>query len=120
MVDDSAPLRERLAARLVNLGTVEIVGDANDVQKAIEAFRTLKPDVVVLDIQMPGGSGFDVLKVVKKEEPETIVVMLTNHHCAPFRWRSKLMGAEYLFDKTTEFEKVAGVLKTVYQEENNG
>lgn len=120
MVDDSAQLRERLAARLVNLGTVTIVGEASDVPQAIHCVRTLKPDVVVLDIQMPGGSGFEVLKVVKKEQPETVVIMLTNYPCAPFRWRSKLMGAEYLFDKTTEFEKVAEVLKTLYQEEKNG
>ena len=120
MVDDSAPLRERLAARLVNLGTVEIVGEAGNVQEAIQAFRTLRPDVIVLDIQMPGGCGFDVLKAVKKEQPETVVVMLTNQACAPFRWRSKLMGAEFLFDKTTEFEKVADVLKTVHQKEKNG
>jgi two-component system, NarL family, response regulator DevR len=120
MVDDSAPLRERLAARLVNLGTVEIIGEASDVPQAIHAVLTLKPDVVVLDIEMPGGSGFDVLKVVKKVRPEALVIMLTNYPCAPFRWRAKLMGAEYLFDKTAEFEKVADVLRTLHQEEKNG
>ncbi len=116
MVDDSAPLRERLAGRLLSLGAVEIVGQAGTVPEALTAFRALHPDVVVLDIQIPGGSGFDVLRAVKKEHPSTTVVMLTNFPCTPFRWRCKLMGADFLFDKTTEFEKVAEVIRKKQQE----
>ena len=116
MVDDSAPLRERLAGRLVSLGLVEIVGEAGSVPEALEAFRALQPDLVVLDIQIPGGSGFDVLRAIKKERPATTVVMLTNFPCTPFRWRCKLMGAEYLFDKTSEFEKVADVIRKKQRE----
>lgn len=116
MVDDSAPLRERLASRLKTLGTVEIVGEAATVQEAISSFRSMIPEVVVLDIHIPGGSGFDVLRVIKKERPLTTVIMLTNHSCTPFRWRSRLMGADFLFDKTTEFEKVADAIRNTHEE----
>jgi two-component system, NarL family, response regulator DevR len=119
MVDDSAPLRERLVARLTSSGTVTIVGEAGTVSEAIAGFRNTQPEVVVLDIHMPGGSGFDVLRVIKKERPSTIVIMLTNQSCTPFRWRSRLMGADFLFDKTTEFEKVADVIQSTHKEGNN-
>jgi len=111
IVDDSLLLRERLSCRLGAIEGIEIAGKAGDVPGGIETFRRESPDVVVLDLLMPGGSGIDVLEAIKKERPSTVVVILTNHPLPQLRRRSEEAGAEYFFDKTREFGKVADVLR---------
>jgi DNA-binding NarL/FixJ family response regulator len=113
IVDDSLLLRERLCCRLGSIEGIEIAGKACDVPGGIETFRRVNPDVVVLDLLMPGGSGIDVLEAIKRERPATIVVILTNHPLPQLRKRSQQAGAEYFFDKTQEFGKVAEVLRAV-------
>jgi DNA-binding NarL/FixJ family response regulator len=111
IVDDSLLLRERLSCRLSSIDGVEIAGKACDVAGGIASFRALAPDVVVLDVQMPGGTGIDVLEVIKRERPATTVVILTNYPLPQFRKRSAEAGAEYFFDKTAESGRVGEVLK---------
>ena len=112
IVDDSLLLRERLSCRLGSIEGIEIAGKACDVAGGIEMFRRTSPDVVVLDLLMPGGSGIDVLEAIKRERPSTVVVILTNHPLPQLRKRSEESGAEFFFDKTQEFGKVADVLRT--------
>ncbi len=85
---------------------------AQNASEAIAAFQQLKPEVAILDIQMPGGSGIDVLVHIKKESPRTTVIMLTNYPLPPFRKCCQKAGADYFFDKSTEFEKVIEVLRS--------
>jgi len=115
IVDDSLLLRERLSCRLGKIDGVEIAGKACDVPGGIDAFRRAQPDVVVLDLQMPGGTGIDVLEAIKRERPSTIVVILTNYPLPQLRKKSQESGAEYFFDKTQEIAKVAEVLKEMVQ-----
>jgi DNA-binding NarL/FixJ family response regulator len=113
IVDDSLLLRERLCCRLGSIEGIEIAGKACDVPGGIETFRRVEPDVVVLDLLMPGGSGLDVLEAIKRERRATIVVILTNHPLPQLRKKCQQAGAEYFFDKTQEFGKVAEVLREV-------
>jgi len=119
IVDDSLILRERLCCRLGSIAGIEIAGMASDVPGGIATFRTVNPDVVILDLLMPGGSGIDVLEAIKRERPSTIVVILTNHPLPQLRKRSAEAGAEYFFDKTQEFSKVAQVLRDVVKNRLN-
>jgi len=113
IVDDSPVVRERLATLLSDLPSVEIVGQAEIAFEAISATRRLKPDVMLLDISMPGGSGIHVLEMVKKERPAPLVIMLTNFAHEQYRQKCLQLGADYFFDKSTEFEKVLSVLNPV-------
>ena len=70
----------------------------------------LGPEVVVLDIRMPGGSGIDVPKHVKRQRPAPVVIMLTNYPFPPYRSRCLAAGADFFFDKSTELDQVAGAL----------
>jgi DNA-binding NarL/FixJ family response regulator len=111
IADDSAPVRQRLAAQLSELESVELVGQAGDAHAALEAIWQLRPDVVVLDIRMPGGSGLQVLEALKRDTPAPTVIMLTAFPYPQYRRKCLEAGAEYFFDKTTEFERVARVLR---------
>ena len=115
IADDSEMVCERLTKMLQRLDGVEVVGKAHSVPDAIESISQLKPEVVVLDIQMPGGSGYHVLQNVKKDDPAPIVIMLTNYALPMYRQRSLAAGADYFFDKSIEFDKVVNAIHHLHQ-----
>jgi two-component system LytT family response regulator len=73
IVDDEPLARRGLVHRLNSVKDVEVVGEARNGREALESIRELKPDVVFLDIQMPGMSGFDVLAELQGEDMPTVV-----------------------------------------------
>jgi two-component system response regulator DevR len=111
IADDSSAVRERLRAMLSNVEEIEFIGQAEDVGDAIDSVEEVKPDAVILDIQMPGGTGIDVLKHIKKEQPDTVVIVLTNYPYSQYRQECMDEGADYFFDKSLEFEKAIEVCK---------
>ncbi len=111
IADDSAVVRERLVSLLSELPGIELAGQAQDAPQAKEMIRSVKPDVVILDIQMPGGSGVDVLESIERNGTRPVAIMLTNFPYPQYRKRSMDGGAEFFLDKSTEFQKLEGVLK---------
>jgi len=111
VADDSPIVRERLISMLTELPNVEIVGETGGALEAIDSIRRLKPTAVVLDISMPGGGGMSVLETIKKDDGAPMVIMLTNFSNEPYRRRCLQLGADYFFDKSSEFEKVIQVLR---------
>jgi len=97
--------------RLAQLENIQLAWQAQNASEAIAAFQHLRPEVAILDIQMPDGCGIDVLAHMKKESPQTTVIMLTNYPLPSFRKCCLEAGADYFFDKSTEFEKVIEVLR---------
>jgi DNA-binding NarL/FixJ family response regulator len=106
VADDSIVLRERLLGMLREMPGIEVLGCAEDGLHAIDSIRQLKPDVVVLDIQMPRGTGLDVLKNVKHGGLGPKVIVFTNFPYPQYRKRAMEYGADFFLDKTTEFEKL--------------
>lgn len=110
VVDDSDAIRSRLCALLAESPGLRVLGSARDGIEAVRAFERLRPDAVVLDIQLPGLSGLEVLQRIKGMAPRCIVVMLTNLQHGPYREISRNLGANAFFHKATEFQFVAGFL----------
>ena len=102
IVDDSAALRARLVEMLARIEGIEVVGQAQDAAQALASIHALRPEVVVLDVQMPGGSGIDVLREVKRDYPETIVIMLTNHADSQYRTKCMALRADYFLSKSID------------------
>lgn len=111
IADDSEILRERLVDVLSDIEGIEIVGQAGDVIKTIEAAKTLEPDLVFLDVRMPGGNGILALETLKKMEKPPIVVMFTNYPYLQYRRRCLEAGADFFFYKATEFEKLIAAIQ---------
>ncbi len=80
IVDDEPIARRRLARLLRPMPDVEVVGEAGDVEAAVTAARRLAPDLLLLDIQIPGGDGFDVIDRLGPEAPLVVFVTAFDHH----------------------------------------
>jgi len=106
LVEDSSLLGERLEAMLAALPGVEVIGRAGTAPAATAAILERRPDLVVLDIQLAQGSGFDVLRALHAQAPELHVVMLSNYSSDPYRQIAERFGAKAFFDKSREFERV--------------
>ena len=113
IADDSPIVRERLVSIISELPGVDVVGEAETAFEAIQSIRRLRPAVVILDISMPGGSGIQVLETLRKEKPVPLIIMLTNFTHEPYRQRCLKLGADYFFDKSSEFEKVKEILENL-------
>src|ERR1700750_2091626 len=95
LVENSSIIRERLAALLSDVQEVELAGYAEDVGEAISAIRRARPDVVILDIQMPGGGGgFSVLRDIREQALPTVVIIFTNDPFPQYRQRFIDAGAD--------------------------
>ncbi len=113
IVDDSEVIRKRLVYLLSEIEGVDVVGQANNVKEGLEMHQSLNPDLIILDIRMPGESGFALLQKVKQETPHTAIAILTNYPYAAYRDRSRELGADFFFNKAMEFEKI----KQLFNEE---
>ena len=116
LADDSTLVRERLKTLFSEIEGVEIAGEAYDVPGTIDGIQECKPDVLILDIRMPGGNGFDVLRSLKQSQLNTIVIVLTNYPFPEYRKISAELGAQFFFDKSGELEEVRKVLEKLLQE----
>lgn len=77
LVDDHALFRAGIASLLASRSTVEVVGEAQNGQEALEAARALKPDIVLMDVHMPGVDGIQATRMITTALPDVKVVMLT-------------------------------------------
>jgi DNA-binding NarL/FixJ family response regulator len=111
IADDSEILKERLVEVLSEIEGVHILGQGAETVEIIQAVERLKPDLVILDIQMPGGNGIHVLETLKKKENPPIIIMFTNFPYLQYRKRCLDGGADYFFYKGTEFEKLIDTVK---------
>ena len=112
IVEDSAPVRERLMEAVGEIPNARIVGQAEAVTEALEGVRSVQPRVLILDIQLRGGSGIRLLKQMRASgvsRPE-LVIVVTNYPTDDYRKASHDCGADHFFDKASEFDKVRDVL----------
>ncbi len=79
LVDDHAILRAGLRALLETYDDIEVVGEAADGEEGIRKARELKPDVIVMDVMMPGMNGLTALRYLLEENPDARVLMLTQY-----------------------------------------
>jgi len=111
IVDDSKIVCEGLQQMLIGIADVEIAGQAHNAKDAIKSISELKPDVVILDIRLPGLSGIDVLKDIRAKKLPIRVIMMTNYPYPQYRKKCEELGADYFFDKVTEIEEIPKVIE---------
>lgn len=111
IVDDEQPARDRLRQLLASHADVEIAGEADDGLQALEAVAALQPDVVLLDIQMPGCSGLEVAASLGRPRPAIIFCTAFDQHAVD---AFELQAVDYLLKPVTR-ARLAAALDRVRQ-----
>jgi two-component system response regulator NreC len=110
IADDHGVLRAGLRALLNAESGLEVVGEAADGNQALELARTLRPDVVVLDISMPGPDGIEVTRQLKDEMPDVRVLVLTVHEDDGLLRAAIRAGASgYVIKRAVEAELISAI-----------
>jgi two-component system response regulator DesR len=111
LADDSAVIRKRVNALLEAEG-MQVTGEAGTPQGCIAAILATHPDVVVLDVQLEGGSGLQVLKAVRPVDPTVAFVVFSNNAGPVYRARYLAEGAAGFLDKSSEFDQLAHAVQS--------
>lgn len=114
LAEDSAPIRQRVAATLGE-HDIEVVGEGETPDGCIDGILHSHPDVVVLDIHLVGGSGLQVLRAVRRSDPEVAFVVFSNAAEPAYRRRYLAEGASHFIDKSTEFDQLVGAVQQASQ-----
>lgn len=115
VVEDSAVVRERLVEMIREVDDVEVVGEAATYDMAVAGILNERPDVAILDIKLADdtGSGIDVLKEVRKTMPAIRAIILSNYVSPQHLKASSDAGAEFFLDKSSDFERIPGILERI-------
>ncbi|MDH5533958.1 MAG: response regulator transcription factor [Betaproteobacteria bacterium] len=115
IVEDSAAVRERLVEMVSEAGGMCVVGEADNYRDAVAGILDTHPDVAILDIKLADerGSGIDVLVEAKRHLPGLRGIVLSNYATPQHVKASADAGASYFLDKSTEFDQIIGILKTL-------
>lgn len=116
IVDDSTVVGDRMRNLLESTPGIHLLGQAFSGWEAMETVIRHRPEILLLDIHMPGENGIAVLKKIKSFDPSITVIMFSNFSDPFYRSIAIEYGAEYFFDKSTEFEKVSELLSTLGSE----
>ncbi len=113
VVDDHALFRRGLEMVLVQETDIDVVGEAGDGREALELARELTPDIVLMDIRMPRGSGIDACTAIKDVAPSTKIIMLTISDEEADLYEAIKAGASGYLLKEISIDEVAAAIRSV-------
>lgn len=114
VADDHPVVRKGLQSCLARQGRIQFVGEAADGEEALRKVRELRPDVVLMDISMPGMNGLTVTEVLRKELPQIKVLVLSVHHNKDAIFRVIQAGAHGYVSKEAPSEEVIRAIESVH------
>lgn len=113
LADDHQILIDGLMAFFKESNTAEVVGAANDGATVLVSLKTLEPDIVLLDLNMPGMDGLTALERITKEHPQVRVIILSNYHQSELVKETRLKGAKGYLLKNGSKEELLAAIKAV-------
>lgn len=113
IVDDSRLIAERLSTMLEMAKNVGPIRHADDYSSALRHLAEEPPDIVLLDVNLPGKSGIALLQYIKSIYSTMIVIIITNQAEDYYRRICLKMGADYFIDKSREFEQIPIIISVL-------
>lgn len=115
LIDDQAMIRAAFRSLLAEHRSLTVVGDEADARRGVEAIAELRPDVVLLDITMPGLSGLDAIALVRRVSPRSRIVMLTHHEGQAFVEQALRAGADGYLSKDSDATELVLAVRAVHR-----
>lgn len=114
LADDHAVVRRGIREFLEEEGDIQVVAEADDGEQALARIAELRPDVAVLDIQMPGLTGIEVTRRIKADYPDVQVLILTAYDYDPYIFAALQAGANGYILKTARSHQLTAAVRTVH------
>ena len=115
IVDDQQLLREGIRILLNREEDLTVVGEASDGQEAVDVYVKLRPDVVLMDVQMPKFNGVDAIRSIHGKDPQAKVIILTTFDDDEYVFEGMRAGALGYLLKTMSGNELAAAVRTVHQ-----
>jgi hemolysin D len=115
LVDDNNSIRETLCSYLAPQPDFKIVGSVDNAQTAIEQIKTLNPDIVLMDIEMPGMNGVEATRMISRQFNQSKVIVLSSHDEKLYLNQVLNAGAKGYLLKTTPVEELAHSIRFVHK-----
>lgn len=116
VADDNQMIREALVQVIESFDGMIVVGFASDSDEAIAKIETEQPDVVILDLRMPGVGGLEVLRKIREDDVRSIVIIFTAYSLQRYRLEAIRLGADHFYSKTDDNERMFDTLMALAQE----
>ena len=113
LVDDHAVVREGYRTLLEKHNGVSVVGEASNAALAYQRYKDLRPDVVVMDISMPGRGGIDAIEHIRKFDAEARILVFTMHSGAPYALQAFRAGAKGYVTKSSPPDLLVNAVRSV-------
>jgi DNA-binding NarL/FixJ family response regulator len=118
IVDDHEVVRDGLKNILTSLDNISIAGEAGNGEDAVKMYSSLKPDLVIMDISMPGMNGIEATRVIKEKDPDARILILTMHDNQEYLNQIIRSGAKGFILKNTDKEELLDAVRTVSSGDN--
>lgn len=114
LVDDHPAFRKGMAALIESEPGLEVVGQTGDGAEALELFRQKKPDIVLMDLRLPGLGGVEATMAIRKEFPDARIIVLTTFDTDEDIYRAVQSGAKSYLLKDTPEDELAATIRSVH------
>lgn len=114
LVDDHPAFRKGMAALIESEPNLRVVAEAGDGCKALEVYRQSRPDVVLMDLRLPGMGGVEAIIAIRKEFPDARVIVLTTFDMDEDIFRAIQSGAKSYLLKDTPLDELAAMIRAVH------
>jgi DNA-binding NarL/FixJ family response regulator len=99
IVEDNATFRQSLKATLETEFPLMVIEEAEDGKEAMERVTTFRPDLIFMDIKLPGETGLDLTKRIKTNDTSIVIIILTSYDLPEYREAAQQYGADYFVSK---------------------
>jgi two-component system, NarL family, response regulator NreC len=117
VVDDHTLIRQGIVGLLESQTDIEVVGQAGNGQEALQASRDLAPDVILMDLAMPGASGLDITREIKRQQPDIQVVIVTIHDREDYLFQALRAGASGYVLKGADVQDLLAAVRAAHRGE---